>query len=704
MARRVRVWIGIGIALSAGAVAYARRGEPVKPPMAEKRPRVDVVHGDRRQDDYFWLREKGNPAVRAYLEAENEYASRMTERASALRGKLYDEMVGRIQESDVSAPYRQGDYLYYSRTEKGKQYPIHCRRKGTEAAPEEVILDLNDLAKGRAFLGLGAFEPSDDGAFLAYSLDTVGFRQYTLRVKDLRAGADLPDTAQQVGSVAWASDGKTIFYTTEDRAKRQYRLHRHALGSVLHDLVFEEPDELFRIGIHRTRSRAYLLLSIESHTTSEVRYLPADDPRGTWKIVAPRVHEREYEVDHRDDRFYVRVNDTGRNFRVVSAPVSDPGSANWTEIVPHRSDVMLEGLELFASHWVLLEREGGLPQMRITDFRTGASHRLAFPEAAYLASPQNNRVWATKTLRYAYQSLVTPPSVYDYDMDAKTSALRKRIEVLGGYDPSRYVTERIHATAEDGTRVPATLLYRKDLKRDGHAPLLLGGYGSYGYSYPVAFSSNRFSLVDRGAVVALAHVRGGGEMGKAWHDQGRMMSKMNTFTDFIAVAEHLVAERYTSPSRIVAEGGSAGGLLMGAVANLRPGLFRAMVSHVPFVDVINTMLDSSLPLTVGEFEEWGNPSDEAQYKYLKRYCPYTNLAARAYPAMLVKTSLEDSQVMYWEPAKYVAKMRTLRTDSNPLLLVTNMGAGHGGSSGRYDRLKEIAFDYAFMLDQWGIRK
>ncbi|HUG53776.1 MAG TPA: S9 family peptidase, partial [Vicinamibacteria bacterium] len=514
-----------------------------------------------------------------------------------------------------------------------------------------------------------------------------------------------PALAAKTGSVAWAADSRTLFYTVEDEAKRHYRLYRHRLGEAAPDeLVFEEKDEAFNIGVGRTRSRAYLLLGIGSHTTAEARVLPAHDPGGAWTLIAPRIHEQEYDVDHHGDFFYLRVNDTGRNFRLVRAPVARPGRESWTEVVPHRPDVMLEAADFFQDFYVLLEREKGLSRLRVVDLATGGGQDVAFPEPAYSVFPAANLEFATRKFRYSYESLVTPRSIFDYDVDARASLLLKETPVLGGYDRTQYASERLSAQAPDGTPVPVSLVYRRGTPRDGSAPMLLGGYGSYGYPFPVTFSSSRLSLLDRGMVVAYAHVRGGGEMGKPWHDDGRMMRKRNTFGDFIAAAEHLVALRYTSPDRLVIEGGSAGGLLMGAVANVRPDLFRAVVSHVPFVDVVNTMLDASLPLTVGEYEEWGNPQKKDDYDYIKTYCPYTNLRPTGYPAMLVKTSFNDSQVMYWEPAKYVARLRTLKTDDRPLLLKTNMGAGHGGASGRYDRLREIAFDYAFVLGQVGIAR
>jgi oligopeptidase B len=694
----------IGILLKVVFIFFAASlsfSQPL-PPVAAQHPKIDKIHGDERMDNYFWLREKSSPEVVNYLKAENAYADFVMAGTEPLQEQLYREMLGHIKETDLSVPYREGNYFYYTRTEQGKQYAIYCRKKGTLEAAEEIMLDLNELAVGKTFMGLGAYATSDDGNLLAFATDSTGFRVYNLQVQDLRTGELLPDHAEDVGSILWAADSKTFFYTTKDHAKRPYRLYRHVIGNNNSDLLFEEKDERFGVYGSATRSKKYLIVYSGSLTTTEARFIPAAAPMSAWNILVPRKQDREFDLDHHGDRFYIRVNDTGRNFRLVSAPVSDPSEKNWQEIVPHRSEVMLEGIDFFANHHVLYERKNGLPAMRVTDMKTNKSQEVAFPEPVYSAFPSTNKEWDTQLLRYSYQSLVTPNSIYDYDMDAHTSTLLKQTEVLGGYDKNQYASERLYATAKDGTRIPISLLYKKGFEKDGRAPMLLNGYGSYGSDYAVTFSSNRLSLLDRGFSIAIAHIRGGGEMGKAWHDQGRMMHKMNTFTDFIACAEYLIAQRYTSKDRLTIEGGSAGGLLMGAVTNLRPDLFKAVVSHVPFVDVINTMLDETLPLTVGEFEEWGNPKKKEEYDYIKQYCPYTNVAAKDYPAMLVKTSFNDSQVMYWEPAKYVAKLRSLKTDKNPLIFVINMGAGHGGASGRYDRLREIALDYAFMLQQAGM--
>src|SRR6266852_3693141 len=693
-------------------------GTILKPPVARREPVEHVLHGDRRVDHYAWLRNKENPEVLAYLKAENAYTDAILKPTEPFQEKLYQEMLGRIQQTDLSVPYRLRGYLYFTRTEEGKQYAIHCRRRDAEGGAEELLLDLNALAEGHSFLGLDSFEVSEDNHLLAYSTDTTGFRQYLLQVKDLRDGKTFPERLERVTSVAWASDNRTLFYSVEDETtKRSHRLYRHVLGSAEPDpLLYEETDERFRIAVERTRSGAFLLLTIASHTASEVRYLRADQPTGEFRLVAPREDNHEYYADQHhgpaphsnEGVFYIRTNSGGRTFRLMAAPVNDPRREFWREVIPHRPDVMLAGAEAFQTHLALFEREGGLGYLRMVGFTSDgrgaveASHRIEFAEPAYNASIGENPEFGATQVRFQYESFVTPRSIFDYDLRTRERSLRKQQPVLGGYDPSQYASERLHATVPDGTRVLLSIVYRRDTPRDGSAPLLLCGYGSYGISIPVNFSSNRLSLLDRGVVYAVAHIRGGGELGKPWHDAGRMKQKRNTFTDFIAAAEHLIAQRYTTPEKLVIEGGSAGGLLMGAVANMRPDLFRMVINHVPFVDVLNTMLDASLPLTVGEYEEWGNPQIAEDYFYIKSYCPYTNLERKSYPVILAKTGLNDSQVMYWEVAKYVAKLRALKSDSNPLLLKINMGAGHGGASGRYDYLREIALDYAFFLTDLGI--
>ncbi len=680
------------------------------PPIAKKIPTVDVLHGEQREDDYFWLRRKDDPEVVAHLRAENAYTDAVMKPTEAFRDALYREMLARIKEDDQTVPYRRGDHFYYSRTEKGRQYAIHCRKRGSLDAPEEITLDLNRLAEGHPFLSLGAYAVSDDGHRLAYTLDFTGFREYTLYVKDLTSGELATDRIEKVASVAWSTEADTFFYVTEDPAKRPHRLWRHRLGETADALLYEERDELFRLDVARSRSLAYVFAVSGSHTSTEIRVLRAAEPAGTWRVLADREKDHEYDVDHgvgqgggrEGDLFYVRTNGGGRrNFRLVVAPASDPGPARWTELIPQREDVMLENVDVFTSQYVVQERADGLVRLRVTELATGASHHIEFPEPTYEVEPDANAEFATPRYRFRYQSLITPLSVFDYNVTTRQRTLLKQTQVLGGYDPARYRSERVHATAPDGTRIPISLVSKKDTPRDGSSPLLLTGYGAYGIPYPVTFSSNRLSLLDRGVSIALAHVRGGGELGKRWHDAGRMLQKRNTFTDFIAAAEFLARSGHTSSDRLVIEGGSAGGLLIGAVLNMRPDLCAAAVLRVPFVDVVNTMLDGSLPLTVGEWEEWGNPRIRAQYDYMNTYCPYTNLAAQRYPDLLVRTSLNDSQVMYWEPAKWVAKLRTLKTGGNPLLFKINMDAGHGGASGRYDALRDLAFDYAFILRRVG---
>jgi oligopeptidase B len=677
----------------------------LRPPQAKHIPTVIELHGDQLRDDYRWLRQKDDPDVEAYLRAENAYTDLVLAPTTGFQGGLYAEMLARIKEDDQTVPYRLGEYLYYARTETGKQYPIYCRRRAAGEAPEEITLDLNALAAGHPFLGLGVYTVSDDGHRLAYTLDFSGFREYTLYVKDLRTGQLEPDRVERVSTADWSAEPDTLFYVAEDAAKRPYQLYRHRLGGAA-ELVFEEADALFRLHVGRTRSRALLVATAASFTASEVRYLAADRPREAWRLLRARERNHEYYVEHGPgpggDLFYIRTNEGGRrNFRLVTAPRDDPRPERWTELVAHRDDVMLEDIDVFAGHIVVHERADGLVRLHVTERDSGASHHVEFPEATYEVDPEPNPEYSTPLYRFRYQSLITPASVFDYAVGERRLLLRKQTEVLGGYDTSRYRSERVYATAPDGARVPISLVLPKDAPADGSSPLLLAGYGAYGIPFPVTFSSNRLSLLERGVGYAIAHIRGGGELGKRWHDEGRMLNKPNTFTDFVAVAEFLIGRGYTAPDRLVIEGGSAGGLLIGAVLNLRPELFKAAVLRVPFVDVIYTMLDESLPLTVGEFEEWGNPKIREHYLVMKTYCPYTNVAPRPYPAMLVRTSLNDSQVMYWEPAKYVARLRAVRTDATPLLFKVNMDAGHGGASGRYDFLHEVAFDFAFVLGQLG---
>jgi oligopeptidase B len=671
--------------------------------MAEKKSKTTKIHGETLVDDFFWLREKSNPQVLAYLQSENAFTAEVMKPTEALQEQLYKEMVGHIKETDLSVPYRWGNYFYYTRTEQGKQYPIYCRKQGSLDAREEVILDQNELAKGMKFFSISAFVVSDDSNLLAYSTDTTGYRQYTLQIKDLRTGALLPEKFERVGSVMWATDNKTLFFSTEDPVtKRSDKFFRHVLGSDKTDLVYEEKDELFDISGGRSRDKAMIFIGSYAKTSTEFRYIPADKPAAEAKIILARQPDHEYDVDHHGDLFYIRTNKGAKNFRVVTAPAADPAEKNWKEFIAHQPAIKIEELNFFANNVVVSEWEAGLQKLRVVDLKSRKSHRIEFPEPVYAANVDVNKEFNTNVVRYKYQSLVTPGSIFEYDMNKQQSTLLKETEVPGGFDKKNYASERIFATASDGARIPLSVVYRRSVKMDGKAPLLLYGYGSYGATMEPTFSSNRLALLDRGVIFVIAHIRGGGELGEEWREAGRMMTKMNTFTDFIASAEHLIKNRYTSTDRLVIQGGSAGGLLVGAVTNMRPDLFKAVVAEVPFVDVLNTMLDATLPLTTSEYIEWGNPNEKPAFEYMKKYSPYDNISARNYPAMLVKVSLNDSQVPYWEGAKLVAKLRATKTDSNPLLLKTNMGAGHGGSSGRYDYLREVAFNYAYMLWQMGL--
>ncbi|HSY36033.1 MAG TPA: S9 family peptidase [Acidobacteriaceae bacterium] len=678
------------------------------PPVAEREPKKTQIHGTELQDDYAWMREKGAPRVTAYLEAENAYAAAAMSGTEELQKKLYDEILSHIKEDDVSLPYREGEWEYLTRTEKGKQYARFCRRPVGKPEDEAVILDVNALAEGQPFMDVGTMSVSLDGKLLAYTTDNTGFRQYALAVKNLETGELLPDTAERVGSIVWAPDSATLFYSTEDeQTKRQDRVFRHGLGAEPVE-VFHEEDERFNLGVGRTRDREYLLLEAGSHTTSETWYLNARRPQDDFRLFAARVEDEEYSVEHRDGFFYIHTNHKAEQFRLMYVGLGLEDDRDlWMEILPEIKDSPLEDVDLFHDFFVASYRERGLPVMRVFLFDDkgllGERRDIRFPDPAYEADGDVNKDFFATTYRYAYQSLVRPPSVFEYDVRTGASTLLKEHEVPGGFEASRYASERLWFKAGDGTEVPVSLVYRRDrFTKDGSAPLYVYGYGSYGYALPLGFGPSRLALLDRGVVMAYAHIRGGGELGDPWHDAGKMMEKRNTFTDFVEAVEFLLREGYGDPLRVAIEGGSAGGLLMGAVVNLRPDLFCVVVSHVPFVDVMNTMLDATLPLTVAEYEEWGNPNEQAAFEYMRSYSPYDNLRGGAYPAMLVKTSLNDSQVMYWEPAKYVARLRTLKTNDAPLLLYVNMDAGHGGASGRYDYLKEIAFDDAFVLRELGV--
>ncbi len=665
-----------------------------KPPVAAKKPHTTQIHGETLIDDYFWLRDKKNPAVAAYLQAENKYAQSVMAPLADLKKTLYAEMVGRMKETDVSAPNPRDGWLYYYRTKKGKQFRIYCRKRPN--GKEETLLDLNELIKGHKYISLGVFEPSDDGNILMYSLDFTGFREYSLYFKDLTTGRDLVDRVPKVTTAFWAPDNKTFFYATEDKAKRSYRVYRRKLGAKSGTLIKEEPDQLYWLYPYRSSDRkALMLLSVSSETT-ETSVVPMADPTSKPRLLLKREEGVEDHFDRHDDAWIVRSNRDAKNFKIASAPIDDPSPAKWTILLEHDPAIKREETTIFKNHMVVSEWQDGLPHLRVFDFATGQSTRIPPAEPIYALNAGTNDDYDTDTFRFTYDSFTTPQTHIDYNLKTGAQKIVKQVEVKG-FVPSKYVAKRLLATASDGTKVPIGLVHRKDIKPNRKTPTLLYGYGSYGASMDFGFSSNVISLLDRGFVFAVAQIRGGGEMGEQWHDQGKMMQKMNTFTDFVACAEKLFEEKIASPDHLGIQGGSAGGLLIGAVVNLRPNLSRAAVLEVPFVDVINTMLDETLPLTVGEFLEWGNPKIKEQYDYIKQYCPYTNIQARKYADLMVRTSFNDSQVMYWEPAKYVAKMRAMRKDDGIVLLITNMDAGHGGSAGRYDYLKERAEVYAFLI-------
>jgi oligopeptidase B len=687
-------------------------GPAPTPPSAPRKDHAQVFHGRSFTDPYFWLREKDSPDVLKYLADENAYTEAMTAELRPFSEALYAELLGRVRQTDVSVPTRDGAYDYYSRTVEGLQYPIRCRKAADpdggyrEGAAEEVLLDANELAKGKAFLGIGDFVVSDDARRLAFTTDETGFRQYRLFVKDLATGAVEGPLAERVTSLAWAADHRTLFYVSEDAVtKRADTLQRLTLGGAP-AVVYREKDEHYSIGISRTKDRRYMVLKVAATDTWEQRLLRADAPRGAFRVVLRREKGHKYDVEHRDGTLYLRTNKDAKNFRLVTTPLADPSPGRWQTLVEHRADVLLDDFQVFRDFLVVTEKRAGLNRLRIRRFADGRWSEVLFPEPAYTTFAMSVPQFDSRVLRYDYQSLVTPSSVYDYDMETGAATLRKRKEVLGGYDASRYVSERLWATARDGVRVPISIVYRRDRPRDGRSPLFLYGYGSYGAGMYASFDSENLSLLDRGLAYAIAHVRGGDEMGEAWHDDGMLLRKKNTFYDFVDCALFLVQEGYASRDGLLIEGGSAGGLLMGAVVNERPDLFRAVHAAVPYVDVINTMMDASIPLTAVEYLEWGNPNEKPAFDYMLSYSPYDNLAAKAYPAMLVTTSYNDSQVMYWEPAKYVAKMRSLRTSgSGPLLLKTRMQpAGHGGASGRYDALADRAFELAWLLRQVGITR
>ncbi|MGD8413048.1 MAG: S9 family peptidase [Candidatus Latescibacterota bacterium] len=670
------------------------------PPKAKKIPQDVSAHGIKRVDDYYWLRERGNPDVISHLEAENTYTELTMAPTSRLQEDLYDELVGRIKETDVSAPVGFGDYYYYVRTEEGKQYPIHCRRRRELDAKEEIFLDENELAEGHDYCSVGALKVSPNHKLLAFSVDTSGTESFTLYVKDLQTGEllekGIPNTYY---GVEWGNDNKTVYYNTLDESMRPYRLYRHRLGSQpdTDALLYQEDDDAYFLALSRTKSRRFLLMSLGSNTTSEVHYLEADDPDSLPRVIQPRKHEMEYHVTHNGDWFYILTNEGAMNFKVARAPLSSPGMKRWKDFVRARKNVKVDDIEAFANHLVLYERSHGLKRIRIMNLADGGSHYIEMPEPLYTVSPDENPEYNTEQFRFVYTSLVTPRTVVEYNMDTRQRAVKKQYEVQGGYDPENYHMERVQAATRDGTKVPISLVYRRSIKRDGSNPLFLYGYGAYGASVEPQFLSTRLTLLDRGFVCAIAHVRGGGEMGRQWYEEGKLLKKSNTFSDMISCAKFLVRKKYTSPGSIAIYGGSAGGLMVGAVMNEIPEMFRCAVANVPFVDVVTTMMDETIPLTVTEYEEWGNPAKKELFEYMMSYSPYDNVERRDYPHTLVTGGMNDPRVQYWEPAKWVAKLRELKTDENMLLLRTKMGEGHAGASGRYDYLRDIAFEYAFIL-------
>ncbi len=678
----------------------------IAPPSAAQQPKELTIHGDTRIDEYYWLNERENPEVISYLEAENKYLDTMMSHTKDLQERLFEELKGRIKEDDQSVPYRDNGYYYLTRYEEGQEYPIYSRKEGSLEAAEEVMLNVNELAKDFDFFNVGGRSVSPSNRILAYGEDTLSRRIYTIRFKDLETGEMLEDRIPNTtGGAVWANDNEHIFYSVKDETLRPYQVFRHKLGTSVDEdvLVYEEPDDTFLAFVYKSKSKDYIIIGAYQTLSQEYRVLDANDPLGEFQIIQPRERGLEYGIAHFGDKFYIRTNLDARNFRLMSTPVDATSKENWEEVIPHREEVLLEDMDIFQDYLVLSERKNGITQLRVRPWE-GQEHYINFGEDAYVAYTSVNMDFDTEILRLGYQSMTTPPTTYDYNMVSKEFDQLKQQEVLGGFDAENYQSERVWATARDGAQVPMSIVYRKGFERDGSQPLLLYGYGSYGASMEPYFSSARLSLLDRGFVYAIAHIRGGEEMGRHWYEDGKLLNKKNTFTDFIDCAEYLISEDYTSQDRIFAQGGSAGGLLMGAVVNMRPDLWKGIVSAVPFVDVVTTMLDESIPLTTGEYDEWGNPNDETYYEYIKSYSPYDNVEAKDYPAMLVTTGLHDSQVQYWEPAKWVARLRERKTDDSPLLLHTNMDAGHGGSSGRFERLKQVAMQYAFFLDLAGVNE
>ena len=676
--------------------------------MVKKIPTRLEKHGHTRVDDYYWLRQRESAEVISYLNIENERAAKEMAHTRDFEERLFEEIKGRFKQTDMSVPYKRDDYYYYTRYEQGKEYPIYARKRDSLDRPEEIMLDVNALAEGHEFFSVGGTAVSSGQDILAYAVDIEGRRIHTVHLKNLSTGEILPDVLPTVTeNLAWANDNKTLFYGKQDETTlRQFQIYRHVVGTdpAMDQLVYQEDDETFVAYIFKTKSKKFLMIVSAQTISQEYRYLDADDPHGEFKIFLPREREHEYHIEHFHDRFIIRTNDHAKNFRLLSTPMEKPERKHWQEIIPHRDDVYLGDFELFKDYLVLEERTRGLTQIRIVPWSGGEDHYLQFDEPAYRASLGANLEFDTVTLRFEYTSMKTPQSIYDYNMATRQKALLKREEILGGFDPDHYMTERLFARAKDGTEIPISILYRKGMERDGRSSLLLYGYGSYGLSIDAAFASPRLTLVDRGFIFAIAHIRGGQEMGRQWYEDGKLLKKKNTFEDFIACAEFLIREQFTSTEKLFAMGRSAGGLLVGAISNMRPDLFKGIVAEVPFVDVMTTMLDASIPLTTGEYDEWGDPNQKEYYEYMLSYSPYDNVERKAYPAMLITGGVHDSQVQYWEPAKWAAKLRELKTDDNRLLLKTNMEAGHGGASGRFRRHHETAFSYVFLLDLAGIRQ
>lgn len=681
----------------------------ITPPQAAKKPKQLTIHNDTRIDNYYWLNDREDKEVIRYLKDENTYTERMMAHTRDFQEKLFKEMVGRIKQTDLSVPYMLRGYSYYTRFEEGKEYPVYCRKKGGEDGQEEILLDVNSMAKGKNYYDVAGLTVSPDNRLLAFGVDEVSRRKYTLYIKDLKTGEIYKESVPNTdGSYVWANDNETLFYDVkDDETLRTFKIRKHTIGkpSTSDVDVFEEKDETFGCYVYKSKSEDYIFIGSYSTLTSEIRFIRSGEPDSEFTIIQPRQRDLLYDAEHYGNDFYIRTNLDAKNFKLVKTPVSNTGKENWVEVIPHRKDVLLDSYEIFKDFLVLNERKEGLMNIRIRNWSGSNDYYIEFDEPTYDAYTTVNPEFNTTMLRFNYTSLVTPSSVYDYNMQTREMTLRKQQEVVGGYNKEQYTSERLYATAEDGTLVPVSLVYRNDkFISGGNTPLLLYGYGSYGASMDPYFSSVRLSLLDRGFVFAIAHIRGGQEMGREWYENGKLLKKKNTFTDFIDCAKFLVDKGYTSPQHLYAMGGSAGGLLMGAVVNMRPDLFNGVVAQVPFVDVVTTMLDESIPLTTGEFDEWGNPKDQAYYQYIKSYSPYDNVEAKAYPNMLVTTGLHDSQVQYWEPAKWVAKLRELKTDKNKLLLWCEMEAGHGGKSGRFERLKEIAMEYVFLLDLEGIKE